>query len=216
MMGFASLYPSYDLRRDPMHCANLVAVEITQVSEVQFAPGAFANARRVFASRGAIGDACRVPGVGLLGRFGCKTDGAAVGVCGRLAVDRLRHREHAGLGAVENAVAVDPGRLDAERSEQRVVKRLGLFQVVGTDHDMRKHYCNSSPFVEQTAALASSLPQGTNPVRCPLPANVTGAPGVVQAGVGQPRYPEPPDYGSVIRTGRPALSRQTRRLDAPP
>ena len=67
-MGFASLYPSYDLRRDPVHRADLVAVEIAQVSKVQFAGGAFANARRIFAGLAAIGDAGRVPGVGLFVR----------------------------------------------------------------------------------------------------------------------------------------------------
>src|SRR3954451_10923435 len=102
MMGFAALYPSYNLRRYPMHRADLVAVEIAQIGEVHFARAAFANARRIFASGAAIGETGRMPGVGLLGRVGRKTDGAAVGVCRRLAVDRLRHGEHAGLGEIED------------------------------------------------------------------------------------------------------------------
>src|SRR2546421_7025028 len=122
------------LRWHPMHRADLVAVDIAQIGEVHFARRAFAYARRIFASGAAMGEARRVPGVGLLGGFSRKPNGAAVRRRRRLAVDRLRHREHAGLGEVENAVAVDPGRPDAKRAEQGVIERLGLFQVVGADH----------------------------------------------------------------------------------
>ena len=51
-----------------MHRADLVAVEIAQIGEIEFARRAFANARRIFASLAAIGDAGRVQGVGLFGR----------------------------------------------------------------------------------------------------------------------------------------------------
>ena len=60
-----------------------------------------------FRRAAASGEAGGVPRVGLLGRGGRKADGAAIGVRRGLAVDRLRHREHAGLGEVEDAVAVD-------------------------------------------------------------------------------------------------------------
>src|SRR5438128_11914238 len=113
------------LSRYPMHRADLVAVQIAQIGEVHFARRAFAYARRIFAGLSAIGDAGRVPGVGLLGRVRRKTDGAAIRRRRRLAVDRLRHREHAGLGEIENTVTIDPGRPDTQRAEQRVVERLG-------------------------------------------------------------------------------------------
>src|SRR5215212_7446134 len=45
------------LRRHPVHRADLVAVEIAQISEVHFPRRAFANAGRVFAGLAAIGDA---------------------------------------------------------------------------------------------------------------------------------------------------------------
>src|SRR6266446_690591 len=139
LMGIASLHPSYDLRWYPVHRADLVAIEIAQISQIEFTRAAFANARRVFAGRAAIGEARCVPGVSLFGRTRRKADGAAVGMCRRLAVDRLRHREHAGLGEVENAVAIHLGRPDIQRAEQGIIERLGLFQVVGADHHMRKH-----------------------------------------------------------------------------
>src|SRR5437667_11742504 len=103
------------LSRYPMHGADLVAVQIAQIGEVHFARRAFAYARRIFAGLSAIGDAGRVPGVGLFGRLRRKADGAAIRRRRRLAIDWFRHREHAGLGEVENTVAVDPGRPDAER-----------------------------------------------------------------------------------------------------
>src|SRR5258705_10037076 len=85
----------------PVHRADLVAVEIAQISQIEFTRAALANARRVFASRAAIGEPRRVPRVGLFGRACRKADGAAIGVCCRLAVDWFRHRKHAGLGEVE-------------------------------------------------------------------------------------------------------------------
>ena len=86
-----------------------------------------------------MGDTGRVKRVGRLGRIGGKADGAAIGWRRRLAVDRFRHREGPGLGSIENAMAVDPPRRNTEGSKQRVIERLGFFQVVGSDHDMRKH-----------------------------------------------------------------------------
>ena len=63
----------------PVHGADLVAVGIAQIGEIEFADGAFANAWRILARCRAMGDAGGVPGVGLLGRIGGKADGAAIG-----------------------------------------------------------------------------------------------------------------------------------------
>src|SRR5215831_18840420 len=90
------------LRRDPVHRADLVAVGIAQIGEVELAGRAFANAGRVFAGGGAVGEACRMPSIRLFRRVGEEADGAAIGGGRGLAVDRLRHREGAGLGEVEN------------------------------------------------------------------------------------------------------------------
>src|SRR3977135_424415 len=77
--------------------------------------------------------------VGRLDRACGKSDGAAIGRRRGLAVDRFRHRKSAGLGPVENAVTVDPPGRDAERAQQRIIKRFCFFQVAGPDHDVRKH-----------------------------------------------------------------------------
>src|ERR1035437_7302145 len=123
----------------PVQGAELVAVGIAQIGEIEFARSALAHTRRVLAGLAAIGDAGRMPRVGLLGGARGKTDRAAIGRGRRLAIDRLRHRENASFGHIENAMAVYPPGRNAERAEQRVIERLGLFQVVGSDHNMRKH-----------------------------------------------------------------------------
>src|ERR1700709_1474324 len=102
-----------------MHGANLVAIRIAQISDIELVAGAFTDTRRILARLCAVGDAGGVPGIGLLGRSGGKADGAAIGKGRRLAVDRLRHRKRSGFGEVENAVAVDLGGPDVERAEQR-------------------------------------------------------------------------------------------------
>ena|ERR1700744_4542287 len=50
----------------PVHGADLVAVGVAQISDIEFHAGAFANARRVFAGLTAVGEARCVPGVDLL------------------------------------------------------------------------------------------------------------------------------------------------------
>src|SRR5450759_5315823 len=72
---------------DPVQGAELVAVGIAEISKIEFARGAFAHARRVFAALAAIGDAGSVPRVGLLGGGSGTADGAALGRGRRLAVD---------------------------------------------------------------------------------------------------------------------------------
>src|SRR4051812_10290290 len=124
------------LIRHSMHRADLVAVEVTQIRNIEVDAGALADAGRIFARDAAGGDAGRMPCIDLLRRVGGKADGAAIRARRRLAIDRLRHREHAGLGDVEDAMAVDARRPHLERSEQAVVERLGLVKVVGADHDV--------------------------------------------------------------------------------
>src|SRR3954464_3642543 len=79
--GLRYANPPYDLRlrRYPVHRADLVAVWITQIRQIELSRGTFTNAGRLLAGRRAIGDAGRMPGVGLLRRIGDKADGAAIG-----------------------------------------------------------------------------------------------------------------------------------------
>ena len=124
-----------------MQGAQLVAVRIAQVGEVELALAAFAHAGRVLAGGPAGGDARRVPGVGLGRRGAGKANGAAVAGRGRLAIDRLAHREDARGRDVEDPVPIHPGRRHAQRAEHGVVEGLGRLQVIGADHDVREHRC---------------------------------------------------------------------------
>src|SRR3954451_7482979 len=118
----------------PVHRADLVAVEVTQIGNIEVDARALTDTRRIFARNAAGGDAGRMPCIDLFRRVGGKADGAAIRRRRRFAVDRLRHREHAGLGDVEDAMAVDARWPHLERGQQIVVEGLGLVEVVGADH----------------------------------------------------------------------------------
>src|SRR3954453_13301259 len=120
----------------PMHRADFVAIQVAQIRDIEIDAGALADAGRIFAGNAAGSDASRMPCIDLLRRVGGKADGAAIRWRRRLAVDRLRDREYAGLGDVEDAMAVDARRPHLEGGQQIVVERLGLVEVVGADHDV--------------------------------------------------------------------------------
>src|SRR5581483_2251880 len=85
-----------------VQCANLVATRIAQVGEVELAKSALAPSGRILDALAAVCDAGVVEGHDLLGTVASESDGAAVGVCCHLAVDRLGDSEHAILGAIED------------------------------------------------------------------------------------------------------------------
>src|SRR3954452_4174703 len=122
--------------RPPMHRADFVAIQVAPISDIEIDAGGLADAGRIFAGNAAGSDAGRMPCIDLLRRVGGKADGAAIRRRRRFAVDRLCDREHAGLGDVKDAMAVDARRPHLERGQQIVVKGLGLVEVVGADHDV--------------------------------------------------------------------------------
>src|SRR5438874_11196244 len=69
--------------------AELVAVNITQIGEIELPRRAFPHTRWVFAGSSAVCDADRMPSVSLLSRTGGKADRAAIGRSRRFAIDRL-------------------------------------------------------------------------------------------------------------------------------
>ena len=74
--------PNYVFGLHPLQGADLVAVGVAQIGEVELAGFAFAHARRVFAGFAAVGDAGGVPGIALIGRLYGEADRAAVRVAG--------------------------------------------------------------------------------------------------------------------------------------
>src|ERR1700759_1758695 len=123
-----------------MQRAQLVAVRVAQVSEIEFRRAAFAHARRIF-DRGAAGrDARLVPRIRLRRIFRGETDGAAIGVARGLAVDGLGHAEHALRRHIkETSFRIDHAGPDAQRAERGVVEFLGPLNVIRYDKDMREH-----------------------------------------------------------------------------
>jgi hypothetical protein len=128
-----------------MHCDDLVAERIAQVAEVNLARGPLAPAGRVLDALAAVGNARVVERLDLLGAGAGEADGAAVGMARRLAVDRLGDAERAGFRAIPNAALwIGRARRMAEGAQHGVVEFLGRFDIVRTDHDVRKHGSLSS------------------------------------------------------------------------
>jgi hypothetical protein len=63
-----------------MQGAELVAVRVAQIGEIELRAAAFAHARRIFDRRAAGRDARLVPGIGLRRILAGKADGAALGM----------------------------------------------------------------------------------------------------------------------------------------
>ena len=119
--------------------ANLIAVWITQIGQVEFAHRAFAPSRGVFAGGAAIGDTGRMKRIRLCGRLHVEPDGAAIAVGGWRAVDGDGDAERARGAALEIAAFVGDARADAERAQQRVIKRLRHFKTIDTKHHVAEH-----------------------------------------------------------------------------
>ncbi len=107
-----------------MQRADLVAVRVAQIRQVELAYPVIAKARGLFARGAAVGDAGRMEGVGLLGGLHGEPDGAAIAVGGGLTIDGRGDAETARGAAVEIPVPVGNPRANTQRAEQRVVKLL--------------------------------------------------------------------------------------------
>src|SRR5687767_10613276 len=121
-----------------MHRTELVAVRVTQIGEIEVAcTFQRANSRRVFDRRTASLDSRRMPSVYLRRVVHRKTDCAAIGVCCRRAIDWLGHHQHPAIMLVnEPVLGIDKTGASADGIEQRVIKGLGPFDIVGTDYNM--------------------------------------------------------------------------------
>src|SRR5829696_8388889 len=126
--------------RHPVQRAQLVAVGVAQIGEVERAERALAAAGRVLAGGASTRRPGLVPGLDLFRPVHGKPDRAAIGAAGRLPVDRLRHHEGGALVQVgQAALGVDPAGLAADGGKQRVVEGLRPLDVVAADHDVAEH-----------------------------------------------------------------------------
>src|SRR5688572_11685866 len=102
-----------------MQAAQLVAVRIAQIGQVELPEWVLAISRRILATGAAGGAAAGMPLVDLGRRVEGKADGRAVPVGSRLAVDRVGdHEDRAAAAVAKPALIVRPRRL----AEQRIVE----------------------------------------------------------------------------------------------
>ena len=97
-----------------MQGADLVAVGIAEIGEVEFAKAALARARRLLDGGAAVRASRFVPGLRVVRAVDEETNRAAIGVRRGLAVDRRRHHEcRAFMRVDQTALVVLPAGLGA-------------------------------------------------------------------------------------------------------
>jgi hypothetical protein len=127
-----------------MDGAQLVAIRVSHIGQVQRAQAAGAWARRVLDRHASVRHGHIMEALHLLRRMALEANGAAVGHRGRLSVDGLGQAEGAALMAVEQAHMararhISHGLTGTEYAQHRVVKALGALDVVGAEHDVIEH-----------------------------------------------------------------------------
>ena len=91
-----------------MQGADLVAIWIAQIGKVESGRAALAPAGRIFDGLAAVGDTSIVEGFHLFRAVSGEPYGAAIGMGGRVPVNRLADSEGAGRGAIEDpALGID-------------------------------------------------------------------------------------------------------------
>src|ERR1700730_7715968 len=130
------------VRQLPSNPDELVAIGVTKISEIS---AIWALAGRILDRRAAIRNAGFVPCFGLRRILHHKTDRAAVGLAGRLALNWLGHHEPAAIVRVsQSASGVLSAGLSAHRGKQGVIEFLRPGNIVTPDHDVAKHPVLSS------------------------------------------------------------------------
>src|SRR5689334_13602876 len=102
-----------------MQAAELVAVRIAQICEIQLAVGNLANAGRIFYLRSAGTDPGAMPGIHFVGTVEQEADGTAIGWRSRVTIERPGDHESGAILAIgEPALVIDRALL----AEQGVVE----------------------------------------------------------------------------------------------
>lgn len=123
-----------------MQGAELIAVGISQVCEIEAAGGTVALTRRVFDGGSAVRRPSPVPSVGFLRRLHIEADGPPIPWGRGLTVNRLGDEKHGPTVEVDSSsYRVFPSRLATHGAEQGVVELLRPGHVVGADHHMAEH-----------------------------------------------------------------------------
>jgi hypothetical protein len=135
--------PSFASGRRAIQGAELVAVRIAQIGEIQAANLGATHAGRVPDRFSTIGDPGGMPEIDMVGRLAGKADRATIGMGSRPAIEWLGNDEKTIVGAIDIAptltVVVVNTFTMAERAQHSIVEPLCFFQVVGADHNMTEH-----------------------------------------------------------------------------
>jgi hypothetical protein len=120
----------------------LVAIRISNVGEIDLSRGGpLAHARRVLDRGAAIGNPGFVPGRGLFRAAHREANRAAIGMAGRLAIDRFGDHEAPAIVCVSQpASGVLDTWLTPHRDEQSIVELFRSGDVITPDHDMAEHF----------------------------------------------------------------------------
>src|SRR5512133_2292649 len=128
----------------PMQGAELVAVRVAYIRQVQRAQLAFTQARRLFDGNSAIRDRSVVELAHLFRRVALEANRGAIAKSRRLAIDRLTDAKRGPVVTIEKSrlpsVVLVPHRLPgSEDTEQGVVELLRTLDVVRSNHDVTEH-----------------------------------------------------------------------------
>src|SRR3982751_6753592 len=124
-----------------MQPAELVAVWIAEVGQVELSERTLAQTGRVLDGRSPGGYAGIMPGADLFGRFEIEADGGAIAVARLSAVERRTHHQHRSVVPVIDPLFVLHPGTRADRVENGVVKAFRPIDVVASDHHVTEHFC---------------------------------------------------------------------------
>src|SRR6056297_197606 len=128
-----------------MQCADLVAVGIAEISDIEIAHAAGPHARQVFDGDAAVRYPRGMESLHLLGAFCRNANRAAVGAGRRFAVDGFGDREGRAPRTVEVSVLVADGFGDTQRAEHGIVELLRSPEVARADHYVCEHFGSLVP-----------------------------------------------------------------------
>lgn len=125
---------------DPMQGAELVAIRIAQIGQVQVTHSGVADAGRVFDGLATGFDARLVPGVHLFGAAHGKPNRSAIRACGGFTVQGLRDDQTtAGMGIDKPTLCIGFGGCTADDAKRCIIECFGTSNVVATQHDVAEH-----------------------------------------------------------------------------
>src|SRR4029078_4648621 len=146
------------LHRHAVESAELVAVGIAHIGQVEWAKRPRPDAGRILDRRAPMRDCCVMPGIHLLGAVNRETDCRAVPAPCPLSCLRRTHHEQSAFVKIIHALVVLTAKLGSHRIEQGIVKTFRSIDVVRPDHHMAEH---SVPSLSKVPPTECSRPRAS-------------------------------------------------------